>query len=200
MPIADVFDRFPELATPRFRLRQPRLDDAPALFAVMSDPAVMQYYGMLPLRSVAAAADLVRFQRERYAERKAIRWVIARHADDVALGSCGFHHFGEGYHRAELGYELHRAFWRQGIMSEALAAVLAFAFDSMALHRVEAVVDDDNAASKALLLKLGFAFEGCLKERFFFNGRFWDEYYFGLVQSDYRRQHASRPGSARPAH
>lgn len=48
-----------------------------------------------------------------------------------------------------LGYDLSPAFWRRGIMSEALAAVLAFGFDQMQLNRVEALSFPDNSAGKA---------------------------------------------------
>ena len=70
------------------------------------------------------------------------------------IGSCGFHHFDDGFQRAETGYELKRAAWGQGIMTEAMTAILSFGFTELGLHRVEAIIDDANARSKGLLLKL----------------------------------------------
>ena len=84
------------------------------------------------------------------------------------------------------GFWLGRKFWRQGIMREALSAILTVAFESLGLHRVEAVVDDVNEPSKALLRSLGFTHEGTLRQRFFFRDRYWDEHYFGLLRGDWR--------------
>jgi ribosomal-protein-alanine N-acetyltransferase len=56
----------------------------------------------------------------------------------------------------------------------------------MGLHRIEAVIDIANERSKNLLLKLGFQYEGNLRQRFLFRGSFEDEYYFGLLRDEWR--------------
>ncbi len=87
---------------------------------------------------------------------------ITRKGENMVIGTCGFYSFDEGFHRAETGYELHPAYWQPGIMSEALRAILSFAFATMGLHRIEAVVDEGNERSQRLLRKLGFTHEGTL--------------------------------------
>ncbi len=84
-----------------------------------------------------------------------------------------FYLLDEGFHRAETGYELNRAFWRQGMMTEAMSAIITYAFT------------DINERSKGLLRKLGFTHEGTLRLRFYFRGRFWDEHYFGLLKDEW---------------
>ena len=66
--------------------------------------------------------------------------------------------------RASIGYELARAAWRQGIMTEALDVIIAFGFRELNLNRIDAVVLPENKASILLLEKLGFSHEGLLKE------------------------------------
>jgi ribosomal-protein-alanine N-acetyltransferase len=85
-----------------------------------------------------------------------------------------------------MGYELARAYWRQGIMREALGAIITYAFTQTALHRIEAVVNDANAPSLALLLNLGFTLEGTLRQRFYFADRYWDDVYLGLLTGGWR--------------
>ena len=193
MSLNAAFAAFPELETPRLLLREPRPEDAAALFAVFSDEEVVRYYGVLPHRSVDESAALIRRHGEWYAAQRAIRWAITRWGEDVFLGSCGFHRFDRESRRAELGYEVGRAHWRQGIAGEAVGALLAFGFEQMGLHRIEAAVDGDNEPSKRLLLKLGFTYEGRLRQRFWFNDRYWDEHYFGLLREDYDRLRATSP-------
>lgn len=76
---------------------------------------------------------LINRRSERFKSRQGIRWEIARKNDNVIIGSCGY-----GYKNpflGELGYELARAYWRQGIMTEALEAAIKFGFQAIELRR-----------------------------------------------------------------
>lgn len=73
-------------------------------------------------------------------------------------------------------------------MTEALSTILRFGFQEMGLHRVEAVVDDENERSKGLLRKVGFTYEGTLRQRYWFRNRYWDEHYFGLLRDEWKPQ------------
>lgn len=187
MTMRDMFATFPVLETPILLLRQLRNGDAEALFAVYSDEETLRYYNMLPHQSVEETAELIRLNQERFENQRAIRWAITRKGEDVVLGTCGFHAFDETYQRAEMGYILNKGYWRQGIMSAALKTIVTFGFVSAALHRIEATVTNDNFPSKAILTKLGFSYEGCRRQRFFFNNCFRDEHNFGLLNEDYAR-------------
>ena len=71
-------------------------------------------------------------------------------------------------------------------MFEAMSAILTYGFTELGLHRVEAIIDLANEPSKSLLLKLGFSYEGKLRQRYSFRGRFEDEYYFGLLRDEWQ--------------
>jgi ribosomal-protein-alanine N-acetyltransferase len=71
-------------------------------------------------------------------------------------------------------------------MTEAMSAILTFGFSELGLHRVEAVIDIENDRSKNLLLKLGFSYEGNLRQRYFLRGEFLDEYYYGLLKDEWQ--------------
>jgi ribosomal-protein-alanine N-acetyltransferase len=64
-------------------------------------------------------------------------------------------------------------------------SVLTYGFTELELHRVEAVIDIANERSKGLLLKLGFTYEGNLRQRYSFRDRFFDEHYFGLLKPEW---------------
>ena len=182
MAIDAAFEHFPILKTQRLRLRAVDQRDADDLYAIFSDEETMRFYGQ-PYHSIEEVREYITLRQESYAERSDIRWCITRNDDDRAIGSCGFHHFGEG--RAEVGYILSRAYWGQGIMPEALAAILSYGFTEMELHRIEAIIDISNERSKNLLLKLGFTYEGNLWQRYPFGGQFLDEHYFGLLRDEW---------------
>lgn len=185
MPLDAAFTRFPGLTTDRLRLRELRQGDAEALFAILSDEEATAYYGHEPHRSLHDTRALIAEMQARYTQREIIRWAITRRDDDHLIGSCSLHHFDASHHHAETGYELHRACWGQGLMAEALGAILTYGFEELGLQRIEAIIDDANARSKGLLLKLGFSYEGRLRERFYFRGRFEDEYHYGLLRHEW---------------
>ena len=185
MTIGAAFTHFPSLTTNRLLLRQIRPEDAEALFATFSDEEVMAFYGREPHQSLADSQELIRRIQVGYARSESIYWGITLHGEDRVIGSCSFHHFGPGFHRAETGYELNRAFWGQGVMFEAMSAILTYGFTELGLHRVEAIIDTANERSKGLLLKLGFTYEGNLRQRYSFRDRFEDEHYFGLLKHEW---------------
>jgi ribosomal-protein-alanine N-acetyltransferase len=187
MSIEDVFTNFPPIETERLILRQIQESDTEAMFALFSDEQVMEFSGgKFPHRSVEESREFIRKLGEWYKGHECIEWGITRKGNDTLIGTCGFHGFGEGFHRAEIGYELLPAYWRQGIMSEALQAIVTFAFATMGLSRIEAIVDEGNERSQGILLKLGFTHEGTLRQRFFFRDRFWDEHHFGFLKSEWK--------------
>jgi RimJ/RimL family protein N-acetyltransferase len=70
-------------------------------------------------------------------------------------------------------------------MAEATSAILTYGFTELELHRVEANPLARNESSRSLLLKLGFTYEGNLRERIFFRGHFEDQHYFGLLRDEW---------------
>jgi RimJ/RimL family protein N-acetyltransferase len=185
MTIDAAFTHFPSLTTNRLFLRQIQPQDAEDLFATLSDEEAMQFYGHEPHRAVDETHALIEQIQARYARREAIRWGVTLKGEDRVIGSCSFHHFDAGFHRAETGYELHRAFWGQGIMTEAISTILTYGFTELGLHRIEAIIDPANERSKGLLLKLGFTYEGNLRQRYYFRDHFEDEHYFGLLKDEW---------------
>lgn len=184
MTVDATFDHFPILTTERLRLRRVEPGDAEDLLTIYGDEETMRYYGQ-PYQTLDEVRAYIPLREADYEARRAVRWGIAHRDDDRIIGTCGFHHFDEGYHRAETGYILNRAAWGQGIMAETLTAIFTFGFDEMGLHRIEAIIDIANERSKHVLLRLGFQYEGNLRQRYFLNGGFEDEHFFGLLRDEW---------------
>lgn len=185
MTIDAAFTRFPTITTNRLYLRQILPGDAEALFATLSDEEAMAFYGHEPHRSLDETRALIQQIQARYGRREAIRWGITLKGEERVIGSCSFHHFASDFRRAETGYELNRAFWGKGTMTEAMSAILTYGFNELELHRIEAIIDIANERSRRLLLKLGFTYEGNLRQRYSFRGHFEDEHYFGLLRDEW---------------
>ena len=181
------FDETPRLETRRLLLRRITEGDRADWLEVWRSPGVLDYlidFDGAP--DEAVAREIIDWARRIFDERSGIRWAITLKPGDRMIGSCGFHLLSLRDQRAEVGYELHADYWRQGIMSEALKAVLDFCFGRLALHRVEADVVEGNAASAALLKKAGFTLEGVWRERVYKRHGYQSLWQFGLLAPEYR--------------
>lgn len=76
---------------------------------------------------------------------------------------------------------------KRGYMFEALWAVLDYGFE-IDFHRIEAWPFEINEPSKKLLLKLGFKHEGTLGDLCFFEGKYWNQMYFGMLKHEWTRR------------
>ena len=164
MKLEPIFKSFPQITTPNLVLRRIQPFDAEALLRVLSDHEVTRYYDDVPFTDLTQAGDQIQAWELGYQNRRCIRWGITHKEEPALIGTCGYYGFHTRHMRAGIGYELGRPFWRLGIMTEALRAILDFGFVEILLNRVEAVVMPENKASIQLLEKLGFHNEGVLKE------------------------------------
>lgn len=176
---------FRGLETPRLKLRRLAPDDAEAYLAIFSEPEVMRYWSREPITTLDEARDLVARDLEWVASGEALCWGIALPDTDRVIGKVSLYLFDAQSRRAETGYVLGRPWWRRGLMSEALAAVLRYAFDDLELHRIEADVDPEHAASLALLSKFGFRREGLFRDRWHVHGKWHDSVMLGLLAPEY---------------
>ncbi len=99
------------------------------------------------------------------------------------IGECGFHTWNSTHCRAELFYSLrHDDDKQKGLMTEALNVVLEYGFQTLNLHRIEALLDKNNTPSVKLLLKYGFTKEGTMREDYVVNGKNEDSDCYSLLK------------------
>ena len=116
----------------------------------------------------------------------AYHFLIRRVADGTLLGGINITNVRRGIaQQGMLGYWIGAEFARQGYMTEAMEAMLAFAFSELKLHRVEAACLLDNAASRALLKKCGFMEEGLARKYLRIDGRWQDHIMFAVLREDW---------------
>jgi RimJ/RimL family protein N-acetyltransferase len=180
----DALPSFPQLRGSRLCLRGPRADDADAVFALFSDPAVMRYWSRPPMATRAEAEGRIAEFVEDFDARTALQWVVATRARDEAIGTCTLFRFDPRHRRAEIGYALRSDHWGRGLAAEAVALALDWGFRTLGLHRIEADIDPRNDGSRRLLKRLGFSSEGLQRERYLVGGEASDTELFGLLAQD----------------
>jgi len=173
-----------EIAGPRIALREFRIDDLDASMAVVGDAAVTQTLSFdVRTRDDQAerlSQDIARAQ----SEPRPDYYLAVANSNDTLIG---FVRIGLGRDRSgELGYALRREDWGMGYAAEATALMIAFGFDALRLHRIQAACGPDSRASQRLLARLGFTPEGRLRDHVFTNGAWRDSLLYSLLEHEWR--------------
>jgi RimJ/RimL family protein N-acetyltransferase len=172
----------PVLDCERVRLRPFRAADVDALFQVFGDPAVARYWSFPPwTEREQAAAYVAPLLAAPADDATMLPWAIADRSTDELVGTTTIFALHREQRRAEIGYSLQRTRWRQGLAREAVTRALVHGFEELGLRRFEADIDPRNAASVALVERLGFRREGLLRERWMVDGEACDSVVYGLL-------------------
>lgn len=112
---------------------------------------------------------------------------LIRRSDDALLGAITLDNIRRGPSQSgTLGYWIGQPFARQGYMREAIEAVVHHAFAIRDLSRIEAACLPENAASRGVLEKCGFKYEGVAQSYLQINGRWRNHVLYANLRSDRR--------------
>jgi RimJ/RimL family protein N-acetyltransferase len=148
----------PILETPRLLLREMVPDDLDFVATMLADPEVMRYYPNCYSRAEAAA--WLDRNRERYARDGHGLWLVLDRDTGEPVGQVGLlMQPVDGVWEAEVGYLIHRPFWRRGLATEAALATRNAAFQRWHKPRVISLIRPDNLPSQGVARKLGMRLE-----------------------------------------
>ncbi|MDT8285485.1 MAG: GNAT family N-acetyltransferase [Elusimicrobiales bacterium] len=185
--IEALFGNPPGMETPRLLLRRFTTEDAQDVFDYASDPEVARTVTWDPHRSIDASRGFIDYTLRSYAERRTIELAVVLKETGRVIGSCGFVKWSPGNGRAEIGYALSRKYWGRGLMTEAVAALMDYAFGSMKVHRLEASCIHDNAGSEKVMIKNGMKYEGTMRDFVFQKGAYKTLKMYSILEGEYRK-------------
>lgn len=171
-----------ELETTRLRLRPLTAEDAEGLFAYCSHPAVGPRAGWKPHESLEESRQILAqvFLRQPH--------TFAIEREGRLIGTIGLTEDSkrENAGAKMIGYSLAFDCWGQGLMTEAVEAVLVYGFDLLNLSILTATCYPDNPASGRVLEKCGFVFEGTLRQaQIRFDGKLQDLRCYSVTKAEY---------------
>jgi RimJ/RimL family protein N-acetyltransferase len=140
------------------RLRHLSYDDLDDLAAILTDPETMRFYKRPFTR--AESEEWIARNMERYASDGFGLWAIVAKETGELLGDCGpVRRFVDGRDEVEIGWQVKRSRWRQGIATEAGAACRDYALGELGLDRVISLIRPENVPSRRIAEKLGMEIE-----------------------------------------
>ena len=147
--------------TERLILRKPRIDDALLIFERYGQDAdVTRYLIWPPHKNIGETEAFLRRCLIVWEQGTNIPYVVTLRDNDDPIGMLEVHNQG---FKLEIGYVLARSFWRKGYMTEALRAVIEWAFAQPDIFRVQAVCDVENIDSAHVMEKAGMTCDGLLR-------------------------------------
>ncbi len=186
VPVAAWRSGLPVLEGQHATLRELRASDASNLYAALTTPEALKFMWAPPPNVVA----FERFIEWTHAEREAGKYIcfgMVPRGEEHAWGVFELRQLQPGFLRGELGFVIAPPYWGKGIFVEAARMLLAFAFDTVKVHRVEARVSTDNGRGNAAIGKIGFEREGTLRDAFWCEDHFADQYLWATLASTWRR-------------
>jgi ribosomal-protein-alanine N-acetyltransferase len=145
------------LETEHLRLRELVPDDIDFMAEMLADAEVMRYYPRRMTRELSS--DWIARQIERYRTDGYGLWLAElRSGEDAGkpVGQVGLvRQMVNGVEECEVGYLIHRPYWRHGFASEAALACRDYAFRTLGKPRVISLIHPENSASQAVARHLG---------------------------------------------
>jgi [ribosomal protein S5]-alanine N-acetyltransferase len=179
------FGEFPVLSAERVELVEYDVKYVEDIFRVRGD-AEVQLYNSAPHRTLEDTLKFIAEELELYRQKKEIIWGILLRDSRRMIGCVSMQNWDRYHRRAEIGYDLARDCWGQGLAQEAIHAVLRFGFERCALNRIEIWTSSANARSLRLAARLGFTHEATLRKRILEDdGQFHDSTLWGLLHSEW---------------
>jgi len=177
--------RFTTLETERLLLRRLRESDIAPFLAYRNDPEVARYQDWEGCTKAEARGMIPAHERgEPFFPGEWFQFAVELKETEVLVGDLGFRISEDGM-QGKVGYTLAREHWGKGYATEAVSRLLDHAFGALSLHRVCAVVDQENAPSAAVLERLGLRREGAFVENAWFKGRWSSEYLYATLRKEW---------------
>lgn len=151
---------YQDIETEHLVLKNIGPEDREFILKQFSDPDVNAFlYDAEPLASPDEADELIAFYTACESKDRH-RWIIVNREDKRKIGTCGFHCLDAGEECVDVGYDLQKAYWGRGLMTEAMQAMLSEYLPKLCIKRVYAHIAAGNVRSQRLVEKLGFVPSG----------------------------------------
>jgi ribosomal-protein-alanine N-acetyltransferase len=158
--VADLYSLMQILETKRLILRHFLPDDLDGLFALYCDPDVSQYIPDAPQTYEEAREELEWFINGHPQHPELGLWATVYKATGEFIGRCGLLPWTiDGQNEVEVAFLIDKAYWGQGLGTEAAQAILRYGIERLGLTRLICLIDRDNRASIKVASNIGMTFE-----------------------------------------
>ena len=176
------------IETSRLVLRPFLKEDAEPMYRNWaSAPEVTKFLSWPTYKSVEDARSILDIWIPQYSDNAFYQWAIELKDIGEAIGSISVVNMDERVDMVEIGFCIGKAFWGQGIMTEAFQAVIDYLFSEVGVQRIEAGHDPNNPASGAVQRKCGLKYEGTLRRSIRSNQGITDKAVYAILKEEWEK-------------
>lgn len=164
-------------------LREFERDDTASAFEIVGNDQVTQWLSF-DTRNEVQTVDMIdgAVQRARLEPRTEYYLAVSLTSGDL----IGFARLGlDGVKAAKLGYAIRPDQWGRGYATDAARTMIDFGFHALGLHRISAAIGPDNAASIAVVQRLGMKHEGRIRDHVYTAGAWRDSLLYSVLADEW---------------
>jgi RimJ/RimL family protein N-acetyltransferase len=176
----------PVLSGRAVTLRELRFSDAASLLAMLTTEEVSRFISPPPTTLEGFEKFIAWAHRERALGNYACFAVVPA-GYDTAIGIFQVRQLDSTFRTAEWGFAIGSEFWGSGVFAESAELMLAFTFENIGVHRLEARAALDNGRGHGALRKIGAVPEGILRKSFLRRGEYLDQVLYAIIGTEWRQ-------------
>lgn len=178
--------------SPEIRLVPVRVSDAAALSTLINEN--LAHLGqfmtkVVRLNTPQAAQNYLQSVVESNGAGELLEWHIFK--DEELCGAIRLNHIEPENHKTSMGYYIGAGHTGQGLATLSVRAVLRFAFEELGFNRVQLKCASTNVASQRVAERLGFSWEGLLRQAELIGGDYVDHFVYGLLRHEFEARIAA---------
>lgn len=160
-------------------------DDDDMLRYWISDPLIQSMYSEPTYTNKQEVRELLSKYIYSYEKDDYYRWAVILDETNECIGQIAFFLVNSKNHFGEIEYCIGSKFQRKGLATEAIKAVIQFGFENINFHKIQVCHKDGNIASKKVIEKCGFRYEGTLRDFFYINNKYVGRLYYSLIKEEW---------------
>lgn len=184
-----AFSSLPQIETKRLILKKIVPENALDMYAYSRLESVTRYLLWSPHLNLYETKGYIEYLQREYRKGNYADWGITCKENGVFIGTIGFSNINMDDNSGELGYVLNPDYHHRGYMTEALTRILEFAFGTLSLHRVQLRIMEGNEDSVKLAEKMGFVYEGRLRDSILCKGSYRTVLYYSMLEDEYFKKY-----------
>lgn len=174
------------IETERLILRRFSYNDDDAMLKYwIADEKIQSLYSEPVYTTKSEIKELLDKYISSYEKDDYYRWAIIDKKSNECIGQIAYFLVDSKNQFAEIEYCIGSKFQCKGFATEATKAVIKYGFEKISLHKVQICTKTINKASKRVIEKCGFVYEGTLRDYFFIDGQFVGRMYFSILRNEY---------------
>jgi len=175
-----------EIETDRLYLRPFRYkDDDDMLKYWISDPKIQSMISEPIYSTKEEVRELLEKYISSYQNDDYYRWAVAEKDSLDCIGQIAVYLVNDKNHWGVIEYCIGSQFHRKGYATEATKAVIDFSFERVNFHKIEVCHKEHNIASKGVIQKCGFTYEGTLRDYFYMDDRYVNKCVYSMLKSEW---------------